>query len=141
MFIQIDIYDLSSQDTFLDWFVQRFWCKLLGRLPEISQKHPLIRFVAVLSVRGSIPKDFLLSDLCCKSNKFDSKKILELPLKKWTEQEINNWLLNFSGLTATNIGVSPEEIKRMAENIHRVTEGQPRDVYNELMEEMSKRVS
>ena len=139
LFIQIDIYDLNSQDTFLDWFVQQFWCTLLRRLPEISKKHPSIRFVAVLSIRGSIPKDFLLSDLCCKNYNFDSKKFLELPLKKWTNEEIKNWLFKFSGLTA--IGVTLQEIERMAENIHRVTKGKPDEVYKELMEAMSKRVS
>ena len=140
LFIQIDICDFTSQDTFLDWFVQQFWCKLLEKLPEITQKYPLIRFVAVLSVCGSMPQDFLLSDLCCKSNKFDSKKILDLPLKRWTEEEINNWLFNFSGLTATNIGVTTEEIKRMAYNIHQATKGTPDAVYNQLMKAMSDRV-
>ena len=138
--IEIDICDLSSQYAVLGWFVQEFWCKLLGRLPAISQNNPCIRFVAVLSIHDSIPKD-LLSDLCCKNNKFDSKKLLELPLKKWTNEEIKNWLFNFSGLTAPSIGVTPQEIERMAENIHRRTKGEPYRVYNELIDDMSKLVS
>jgi inactive STAND len=141
-FIKIDVYTLASEDLFLDWFLHQFWCRLLERLPQLSQKHPLIRFVAVVSVRGSIPKDFLPSCLCCKSKNFDSKKFMELPLqKKWTQQEINNWLLKFSGITAPPMEVTKEEIERMAENIHQVTKGKPCDVYSELMDAMSKRVS
>jgi inactive STAND/Effector-associated domain 9 len=136
--IEIDIRDLNSQHIVLDWFVQQFWCKLLGRLPEISQKKRFIRFVAVLSIRGSIPKD-LLSDLCCKSNKFDSKKFLDLPLKKWTDKEIKNWLFNFSGLGAPPIGVTPQQIERMAENIYLdANKGEPYGVYNKLIAEMSE---
>jgi inactive STAND len=138
--IEIDIRDLNSQHIVLDWFVQQFWCKLLGRLPEISQKKRFVRFVAVLSIHDSIPKD-LLSDLCCKTHKFDSKKFLDLPLKKWSNEEIKNWLFNFSRLTAPPIGFTPEQIERMAENIHRRTKGEPDRVYKELMNDMSKLVS
>ena len=141
LFIQIDIYDLSSQDTFLDWFVQQFWCILVDKLPEISQENPFIKLIAVLSIRGSIPEDLLLSDLCCESNEFDSKKILELPLEKWTDQEIKKWLLRFSGLTADHIGVNRQEIEGMAKRIHRLTEGRPSDVYSELIDAMSKHVN
>jgi inactive STAND/Effector-associated domain 9 len=140
-FIQIDICILDFPYTFMDWFVQHFWCKLLGKLPEISQKNPLMRFVAVLSIHDSIPEN-LLSDLCCETNKFDSKKFLELPLKHWTNEEIQNWLFSFSGLTDPPIGLTPQQIERMAKNIHGLTdEGQPCRVYRKLMDDMSKRVS
>lgn len=143
-FIQVDIYKLNCQDQFLDWFVHQFWCTLLERLPGLSQKHPLIRFVAVLSVRGSIPKDYLQPYLCCKKQNFDSKKILELPLQKWSHLEIKNWLFNFSGLTASHIGRTPLkrlDIEQMAQTIFQITQGKPSEVYSELMEAMSKLVS
>ncbi len=141
-FVKIDIYNLAFQDPFLDWFLHQFWCKLITRLPQLSQNNPLIRFVAVVSISGSIPKSLLLSDLCCKSNKFDDKKFLELSLEKiWTKPQINNWLLKFSGITAPPIEVTKEEIERMAESIHQVSDGIPANVYNDLKEAMFKRVS
>ncbi|UBF27483.1 hypothetical protein K9N68_05930 [Kovacikia minuta CCNUW1] len=135
-YIQIEIYSLHAQDDFLNWFVNQFWCPLVRRLSGLCHEHPLIRLIAVLMVRDSLPKDSLPNSLCCRKQTFHGEKILELPLQNWTEPEIHNWLVKFSGL---NIQVA--DMKQMAQSIHRVAKGRPNDVHSELMNEMSKLVS
>lgn len=136
LLMEIDICALSPQDTFLVWFVNGFWGPLNIRLRAVASQKQRIRLIALLSVQGTIPRTCLPVEICCKKTSFNGGKILELPLQKWTEQEICNWLFDHSGLTRQAVPLPNEGITRMAKSIHSVTNGLPRDVYHELMEEM-----
>ncbi|MFB2934941.1 hypothetical protein ACE1B6_06650 [Aerosakkonemataceae cyanobacterium BLCC-F154] len=141
LFIQVDIYSLDSQNQFLSWFLKEFWCPLVRQLPEISQQHRLVRFVAVLSVGDLIEKDCLPDVLYCKKTKFDREKFLELPLQKWEQKHIEDWLFSFSELTSPPIRCTSTQIEEMARRIHKVTKGEPNQVYNQLMDQMTKLVN
>ncbi|WP_178381642.1 hypothetical protein [[Phormidium ambiguum] IAM M-71] len=141
LFIQVDIYYLNPENQFLNWFLNEFWCPLVRQLPELSQRHRLVRFVAVLAIRGSLPKDCLPSSLYCKKQNLDREKFLELPLQKWKDKDIENWLINFSGLDSHQSRGNDEKFQQMAKTIYEVTRGEPCKVYDELMDQMTRLVS
>ncbi|NES24532.1 MAG: hypothetical protein F6K41_37900 [Symploca sp. SIO3E6] len=62
---------------------------------------------------------------------------MEIPLETWTEEEIRNWLFNFSGLTAPKIGLSAPEIEAMAKSIFAASDGVPGIVYPELKQQLN----
>jgi inactive STAND/Effector-associated domain 9 len=137
-FATIDIYCLEDQDDFLEWFVQ-FWGKLVERVAVQREEYPLIKLIAVISVRGLVPKTCLKEHLFCKEHNFDGKKILELPLQNWNEDDIWKWLEQHSGLRNTrNLQLS--DMKRMAKNIFKNTKGEPIKIYHQLIETMSREV-
>lgn len=136
--LEIDIYTLNPQDTFLTWFVNKFWLPLVSQLPAVSSHKHKVRLIAILAIRSSIPKPCLPATICCNRSSFNGGKILELKLQKWTEVEIRDWLFEFSGLTVQSNRLADEAIIQMAEYIHQETNGLPNDVYHELMDAMTQ---
>lgn len=136
LLIQLGIYSINLGDNFLTWFIQQFWEQLINQLERLDQERPLIRVVSVISVGNIVPRECLPEALCCTLQRFDARKLLELPLQKWTEKEICLWLLKFS-----NLGLGRSEIEMMAKNIYRVSQGRPSEVYGELMQVMTQKVS
>lgn len=142
LLIQVGLYRLDAQDTFLEWFVNDFWQALVQqKLSERSRDHPFIKVVGVITIRSRVAKSYLPSALCCKKQTFDGGKILELPLKKWTETDISDWLFRFSKLTEPQVGLTRVDIERMANSIYHVTAGAPTSVRNELMKQMTQYIS
>ncbi|NER23791.1 MAG: hypothetical protein F6J96_24430 [Symploca sp. SIO1C2] len=139
LFIDVEIYSLDAEDSFLVWFVDQLWNPLISRLEQTSQQHRLIRVVSVIAVHGQVPEVCLPPNLCCGCGleDFDSRKVLEIPLETWTEEEIKNWLFSFSGLTAPKIGVSAPEIDAMARAIFAASDGVPGIVYPELKQQLT----
>jgi inactive STAND len=135
LFINVDIFSLNDKNNFLEWFVE-FWNELVEKVKQRRKGNPLIKLVAVISVGGLVPESCFPKCLCCTKEQFDGKKILELPLQNWEENDINKWLLRHSA-----IEIKPLQIKQMAENIYATTQGKPTDVYNVLMNELSQKVS
>ncbi|NET60202.1 MAG: hypothetical protein F6K47_29895 [Symploca sp. SIO2E6] len=140
LFIYVELYSPDVEDTFLVWFIKQLWNPLISRLLEqLSNQDPSIRVLAVIAVDGQVPEDCLPQDLYCgcRPEDFDSTKILEIPLETWTEEEIRNWLFNFSGLTDPKIGLSISEINRMAKSIFAASYGGlPARVYDELKKQL-----
>ncbi len=139
--MQISIPYLDANSTFLDWFVNCFWCPLIQRMPMASNKSPLVKIFAVITVRGAVHKQCLPDTLLCNKPPFAKDKILEMPLQKWEEKDIFKWLIKFSGLMLPAVGMSVLEVELMAKTIYQVTEGRPSDVYDELMNAMTSKVS
>jgi inactive STAND len=139
--IQIDIPYLDANSTFLDWFVNCFWCPLVKQMPFASGKSPLVKIFAVITVRGAVHKQCLPDTLVCKKPPFANDRILEMPLQKWEEKDICKWLIKFSGLMLPAVGMSILEVELMAKTIYQVTEGRPIDVYDELMNTMTSKVN
>lgn len=138
LLMEINLYALNPQNSFLEWFVNTFWLALVSRLSSVSRKKRKIRLLAIVSVRGSIPRACLPTTLCCKKTNFSGSKILELPLQKWTKDEICNWLFDFSGLTQQTDQLTDDDIAQIAQTIHDSTDGEPKAVYDELMETMNQ---
>jgi inactive STAND len=140
--IQIEIPYLDAKSTFLDWFIHQFWHPLVRQLPLACETSPLVKIFAVITVRGAVDKACLPDHLCCPKQKFDQEKVLKLPLQKWTEADIRNWLVKFSGLMSpAAAGLTRTEVENIAQSIHRVSDGRPIDVYHELMNTMTAKVS
>jgi hypothetical protein len=139
--IQIEIPYLDAKSTFLDWFVHQFWRPLVRQLPMVRITSPLVKVFAVITVRGNVDKACLPEDLCCPKQQFHSEKVSKLPLQKWTEEDICNWLVKFSGLMSLAKGLTHPEIEQIARAIYQVSNGRPIDVYHELMKTMTHKVS
>jgi hypothetical protein len=136
LFLQVTIYDLDAQDAFIEWIVQHFWHRLIDQMVALRQTYPRIRVIGVIAVEVEVPKFCLATSLCCKKNNFDGRKILALHLEKWTEEEIADWLINFSGLD-----LPPVQIQRAAKAIYKVSKGQPRSVEAELKEFLTQQIA
>ncbi|MGJ3250728.1 MAG: hypothetical protein ACFE0J_06315 [Elainellaceae cyanobacterium] len=132
--LHVSIYKLSAKNRFLEWFVAEFWKQLVGKVPNTSQQGRKIRLIAVLSVRGSVPKACLPVELCCNKSTFDGSKILDLPLQKWSKTNIRDWIYDYSGLQRLPNPPRDEEIEQMASSIYESTSGLPFRVYHDLME-------
>jgi inactive STAND/Effector-associated domain 9 len=141
LLIQIEIPYLDAKSTFLDWFIHQFWCPLVRQLPMIGRTSPLVKIFAVITVRGKVDKVCLPEAWCCPRQQFHSEKVLKLPLQKWTEADIRNWLVKFSGLMSPAVGLTRPEIEQLAQSIYQVSAGRPIDVYHELMKTMTDKVS
>jgi hypothetical protein len=100
---------LVPQEQILTWFLDRFWQPLVSQLP--IKDCPRVKFIAMMT--SDIPLLPACLDLpyFCQESRFDGTKILDLPLRKWTVKDIEEWLENFSGLPGP-------EISRTAKNIH-----------------------
>jgi predicted DNA-binding ArsR family transcriptional regulator len=129
---------ISSDDGFLPWLLQDFWCPLVRKVVERGPETPRMRFIVVILADSVIPTE-LLGRLCCSRGAFCPEKILELPLENWEELDIYDWLLAFSGLGPL---FSKQQIITMARNIYRVSNaGQPSSVYTQLMREFQNLAS
>jgi hypothetical protein len=132
LYFQVNIKcSLEEDNLFLHWFIQDFWCSLTESISPTKRN----RLVAVISVDESIPPS------CLPSNAFstkgpDSRRVLELPLKKWTEAEISNWLIDCSSLDRPPMNLPEEAMLKIAASIYRKSKGQPTTVYNCLKEEL-----
>jgi hypothetical protein len=131
-FVHIDIHSLNEEDDFLDFFV-KFWCKLVASVIDLRNDYPLIKLVAVIAVRGLVPECCLKPSLICTLEEFDGKKMLKLPLEKWTKDDIYIWLLQHSRLDSI-FDINKKDIQLMANNIYQSTDGTPSQVRNELLE-------
>jgi hypothetical protein len=128
--------ELCLDDQFIQWFVNEFWKNLCEPLNP-SQR---IRLVGIFSVDMEVPK-VLIDKLRCTKSKFDSEKLLLLPLKKWKKDEIYGWLIDHSGLLEPPISLSQTQLERMATSIYaKSNSGEPITVYSQLMDEMSRKV-
>lgn len=137
LLISIELRRIETENTFLKWFICKFWEEFTSKLEEISQNCPLVRVMAVLSIeKGNIPKNYLLGSRYCTKSNFDGRKILKLPLQSWKKEEIRTWLISFSGLVKEPIEMPMSEIELMADSIYEQTKGKPREVYRELEREM-----
>lgn len=132
IFFQIEIYSSPAAGSFLKWFIQDFWTLLVSKAAQLKTQYPLVKLVAVISATSRLSKESIDPEICCKNIKqFRGKTILELPLqKKWTQKEIEKWLLCFSRLNC--MGIEAGRICEMSKNIYNDTEGNPLQVYMEI---------
>lgn len=131
-FISISIEQVRQQDTFLEWFVNKFWIEIVRKLSEVKNSHPLIRVIGIISVEGKVEKKHIPSHLCSSLSKFDQNKMLELKLKRWEESQIHTWLTAYSDLDQL-------DIPGKAKTIYDVTKsGVPLRVYDKLVNTINR---
>jgi hypothetical protein len=118
--------DLCPQERVLPWFLEHFWTPLVHELPAITETYRNVKFVGILSASHEIPQTCLGPPYCCTPNDPDEKRVLELPLQKWTREEIQEWLEMFSSLPAPRI---EQVAQRVYDNS---AGGTPSDAYREL---------
>jgi inactive STAND len=127
LFISISIEQIRPQDTFLEWFINQFWVEVVRKLSEVTNSHPLIRIIGIISVEGKVDKKHMPIHLCAPLKQFDQHKMLELKLKPWTKSQICTWLEAYSNL-------DPSDIPGKAQTIYEITEsGVPLRVYDKLV--------
>jgi hypothetical protein len=131
VFVKLTIWDnLSWNENFLRWLIEKFWQPLVRKINESLQEFPLFKCVFLVISNNKLVPACLHPWLICSRERFDQEKILELPLGKWTEEEIKNWLYRFS-----NRGLSLHEYAQMASSIYQSSsEGLPVAVYSSLIE-------
>jgi len=108
VFIELHYWDYvaSQSPDFLIWFLTCFWQPLLNALNRASSELPYARVFAVLHSDNPLSDVALPAELCCADKTwsngrgFDSNKVVVLPLKKWKQEQVLNWLERQWGLKA-----------------------------------------
>jgi hypothetical protein len=138
-FIELKLTQANSLcESFLPWLLNQFWVPLVAeRWPQVLQKNPLAMIVLVIEIEQQVQPPHGLEALACTPKAFDSTRILELPLQRWTQQEIEAWLLRFSGLTSPPSNKTPDEVRHLAAQIYSVSKkGTPAEVYGRFLDEL-----
>ncbi len=133
--LEIRTWDhLALPGVFLPWFVREFWTPLVQRLPVIIQKNPLVTVICVVVALTPVQMEAFDPAMQCCDEDFDPAKMLPLPLRCWKQAEIYDWILRYSGLGASAIGVAPAQIAAMAESVYLASEnGKPSQAYQALL--------
>lgn len=102
VFIELRGWELFyHMPDILRWFVDSFWVPLVRELPAIALESARVKFVVM--VVSDLPVGELPPAYTCGRHEFDNEKVLELPLQKWSRDEIKEWLQYFSGWKAQDI--------------------------------------
>ena len=132
IFLEIkSLDDLLEQAEFLDWFIQEFWKPLIDEVVAVSQKYKskfIVALIADSHILPECPREYF-----CDDEAFDCYKMLELPLPNWSVEDIHDWLIRFRTLSS-QIQETNADLKRVANKIHRDSEGTPQSVCANLRE-------
>jgi len=87
--------DLPCQEETLAWFMEFFWIPLVRCLDDRT-KYPRVKFIATIVV------DAELSSACFEAKCLCEEKLpfrwMNLPLRNWTQEEIQEWLECYPGI-------------------------------------------
>jgi hypothetical protein len=115
----------------LRWIVEKFWCSFAESLLALTPVKTDFKVVLAVIASGPVAPECLNAHLGCLDPGFDFKKILELPLEKWTKGDIRRWLGRYSGLPLT-----APEFDQLAETIYMNSGGGvPSSVHQAFMQE------
>ena len=139
LFIEIncDINHESDVDQLIPWFINNFWKPLNNKVKKNSKnteqkKYTGIKVIAVISSNLKINKRFLTENLSCYYNNeyscFKWDKLLEIPLKNWTKNDIREWLFEYSNPSLTEEFIEEKAYRIFNESL----DGVPRLVCDAL---------
>jgi len=137
LFIEICNWDdITGQNNFLDWFMDKFWKIVISELEIIFQEFSKIRFIVVLRSNAKIFEKSYPSYFCklsrnYKLTKFDPGQIIELPLLDWEVEDIKEWLID-------NFGLSNDKSLQFARKIYQEGEGTPETICGILERDREK---
>jgi len=117
----IDWAELEDiQFELLARFYQDIWMPLITKKSLMVEKFKKVRFISIISDRGSL-------DEGCFNLSCPITPIIKVDLNDWTEDEIRDWLTDYTFLSGT-------ELTREARRIFRGSNGIPVGVYSELIQ-------
>jgi hypothetical protein len=97
VFLEIHNWDdLPCQEKTLFWFMQHFWMPLIQCLKD-REKYPRVKFIAVIVVDSELSPE-CFSEQCLCEIEATPFRWLKLPLRNWTQEEIQEWLELYPGI-------------------------------------------
>jgi hypothetical protein len=133
IFLEIrGVDELLEAGDFLPWFIQEFWTPLIDKVTEVSQKYKskfIVALIADSHILSDCPPDYF-----CDDDSIDCYKLLELPLPNWSIDDIYDWLVRFRTLSAKVKQKTDAELQRVAQKVHRDSEGTPQNICANLRE-------
>jgi hypothetical protein len=121
--LSVHIRQIDPQNSFLDWFLEKFWSLLVDQLEQMQQNAPEATIVGILSTDGYLIEQQSAQVSCCDVSE-SSRKFFDLPISAWTEDDIFQWLRRYSLPM-----LSRNECVGIADNVYQNTEGIPIDAW------------
>ena len=140
-FIELFIKQTASLcDNFLPWLLEQFWVPLvMDWWPGVLDRTPLAVILLIIEIDPPVQPARIPTAPGSSPTVFDGTRIVELPLQKWTRQEIETWLLRFSGLTSSPSDKTVEEVRSLAAQIYTASRGgTPEAVYAHFLQELPR---
>jgi inactive STAND len=138
VFIEINKWDcLQSQESIIPWFVDNFWIPLIQESKIFIKEKELrrVKFVTVIDLESQLSTECNNLPYYCCGDSFDYQKILKLPLNQWQQDDIQEWLEIYTGLSASKIDA-------IARNIYLKTmNGIPYMVCGALEQELNQKLT
>jgi hypothetical protein len=133
LFIELEFWETAAQRRdLIQWILSDFWSRIVSRLDSIGESLDLVNFVLVIVANKTLFYEGVPAELCCQVDSIDPRKLVELPLDRWTPKEIELWLKRYA-----NLNLPKQEIELMAREI--CGEGlTPSTVYRSLMDELDR---
>ena len=97
--VTVDV-DLYAHEPFLTWLLDDFWATLVESLQRAAAQHAFAKCILFLAVGRRPPATLPLAARYCPlhANEPQQRQLAQLPLARWSEDEIKEWLANCSGL-------------------------------------------
>lgn len=124
--------ELLESSDFLLWFICEFWTPLIDEVTVVSQKYKS-KFIVALIADSHVLSD-CSPDYFCDNHSIDCYKLLELPLPNWSIDDIHDWLVRFRTLSAKVKQKTDAELRKVAQKVHRDSEGTPQNICANLRE-------
>ncbi len=133
-------YLSSYEPEIFHWMLEDFWQLMVCKLSAVAKQYYGVKVLLLLFVDGPLQEHCLPSGHCCTLERVESdgfekeklQKLLRIPLKPWTREDIREWIVNHSGqqkLSRTQVDVIANKIYGSTQN------GLPSLVANALLKE------
>ena len=106
---------LNPPERVLKWFLDSFWQCAVAQLTDVAEKRAGMKLVALLLVDNEIPEEALPAAHVRKVKNFENGKMLHMSLKKWSKEEIDDWLLAYADLPPDGITDLSDRIQELAQ--------------------------
>jgi hypothetical protein len=122
---------LGDEPEALAWFVQSLWQPLVGELDEAAGRLPgSVTLIGALFFDAKLPAHTLPPEHCCTIDNPVRERLLNIELKRWSRQEISDWLARW-GMP----GHPPEDVARIADLVMKASDnGLPVAVEHALLD-------
>jgi hypothetical protein len=119
VFIELANCDLlRPPERVFPWFLQDFWSQVVDDFRCIAEQWRAVKLVVVMSADDVVPPVILSSPLRTRTvDQFKSGSIIELPLRRWTQEEIGNWLGSYYSQ------LKRAEIEGIAQSVYNASAG------------------
>jgi hypothetical protein len=126
------IPELYSEETFVRWFLEKFWEPLLAGLTAASGERHFLRCITLVAADHPLPEAPPLAERYCPTADYCEESIRQLaylPLSRWGVDDIDRWLRRHSGL----FQAADPAVAQQAARIHGSSRnGEPIYVLNNL---------